>query len=650
MMRRKIALLQTALLTGAILIPGPALAELRFGPVDQDGNAILHPTNNFPIYYQDDTNTTLELCLDGDGVNGLCIFDPPIAGNAYSQTIGFGAEAFWFLAEASVAITPTNQCTTCSQGMVTLAVEAAFNQELPVKGDEFMFGRVRIRIDAPHRGWYKVTHPYGSHDFYVATPGRRAINETIDIGTMGPDPSGPRKSLITQFLKWDPAVAPAAPAGYIGDPQVPHRVVGSPEGNNFFRIEHLGDDLPGDPTPKVLANNQTAVTQNEFTVMGKRFTGTAPTPLTFDRASYKQDAQRIEIFARSTPTATLNVNIDGNASAMAGDGKGNFWYSGAANVMPSGAEVTATDTGSTPGRARKLVTDTVTISGADYYPNGKVLCVAAQTSVQDASLVIKGYEEQTRNFNMTSNFARIENVLVPPADVEVRSSKGGVAKRIVTAHGTSAGTGTAPPTDCAPTGGTPGGDPPVTGPTAVNESVQTAPGTPVTINVAANDTPSTGASFTNATITITAPPQKGSHSVGANGVTYTPNSTFTSGSDTFRYRITDSLGRQSNEATVTITIQAEQLLATQSTYATSTNRWTVAGSSNLVGGNTISAYYVNGTTEQLIGSASVGANGSFSITATGPIPQRTSTAIIGSITLRSSKGTVKTGVPISATR
>ena len=38
------------------------------------------------------------------------------------------------------------------------------------------------------------------------------------------------------FLKWDPAVAPAAPAGYVGDPGIAHKVVGGKNGYNAFSV------------------------------------------------------------------------------------------------------------------------------------------------------------------------------------------------------------------------------------------------------------------------------------------------------------------------------------------------------------------------------------------------------------------------------
>ena len=57
--------------------------------------------------------------------------------------------------------------------------------------------------------------------------------------------------VLASFLRWDPAVAPAAPAGYIGDGVTLHKVVGapySPDGitpANYFQINDVGGNQVG---------------------------------------------------------------------------------------------------------------------------------------------------------------------------------------------------------------------------------------------------------------------------------------------------------------------------------------------------------------------------------------------------------------------
>jgi VCBS repeat-containing protein len=97
-------------------------------------------------------------------------------------------------------------------------------------------------------------------------------------------------------------------------------------------------------------------------------------------------------------------------------------------------------------------------------------------------------------------------------------------------------------------------------PVAVNDSAVapmrgTGAYTPVVINVVANDTDANG-NLNPATVTITVAPNKGGTvSVNANGtVSYTPKRNFR-GTETFRYKVRDTVGALSNAATVTVTVQ-----------------------------------------------------------------------------------------------
>lgn len=144
-----------------------------------------------------------------------------------------------------------------------LATEAAFANEEVIDGDQMVFNRTRIRVQglglvANRR--YRVTYPYGVKVLTATQRDPRKpaeINLTEDFGCVVTPtaecnfadvlvPTGNRgrtQNLIGRpWLVWDPAVAPAAPAGYVGDPNVDHRITGSPTGNNFFRIEELNTD------------------------------------------------------------------------------------------------------------------------------------------------------------------------------------------------------------------------------------------------------------------------------------------------------------------------------------------------------------------------------------------------------------------------
>jgi hypothetical protein len=107
------------------------------------------------------------------------------------------------------------------------------------EGQQSSFGRIRIRAAGVIDGaTYKVTHPFGTDTIVAETGAVKGINVTEDIGDLvgGSNFEGALGSRPAPFLKWD-ATAPAAPAGYLGDPTVEHSVTGSPYNTNVFRIE-----------------------------------------------------------------------------------------------------------------------------------------------------------------------------------------------------------------------------------------------------------------------------------------------------------------------------------------------------------------------------------------------------------------------------
>ena len=95
---------------------------------------------------------------------------------------------------------------------------------------------------------------------------------------------------------------------------------------------------------------------------------------------------------------------------------------------------------------------------------------------------------------------------------------------------------------------------------AVDDAATTAAGTPVTINVLANDA---GTGLTVAQVTN---PSNGSAVISGNAVIYTPNANF-AGADTFTYTIRDSFG-QSDTAIVRVTVIAPALEAVDDTATT----------------------------------------------------------------------------------
>ena len=222
------------------------------------------PVNHYPSWYQDQNLLQLELCIPN---GGGCLADPPVTGNVFSQTTGFGEEAFYWSAEASV---PAGN-TALVSGIVILALEAAYASAVPRDGRQIVFSRLRIRLNGlPNAGPYTVIHPYGQRTF-TATPdpavtGTFLINFTQDVGAaaVGNFTRALNGPITGPFLT---AVNPAPPAGFIGNPRRLQTVTGSPTGNNFIRIiGPAGTDIGG---PAATPNT---ITIRRFNLMGRIFT------------------------------------------------------------------------------------------------------------------------------------------------------------------------------------------------------------------------------------------------------------------------------------------------------------------------------------------------------------------------------------------
>ncbi|MEK6193590.1 MAG: hypothetical protein N2F24_05110, partial [Deltaproteobacteria bacterium] len=418
-----------------------------------------NPQNGFALYVQDSGGLALEMCLDSVdnlGTPPPCFFDPYVPGNAFSEQIGFGAEGFWWAADAFIDVPERGFSAILIQ-----AVEAAFLTEDPIDGDQFPFTRLRIRVDVPAPGVYTVTHPYGQESYLIESVGAGfEIRESFDIEFTA---DAQNQGRIAPFLRWDNS-QPAPPVGYIGDASTPHTVTGSPLGTNFFQIE--GTSLSGAPI-SLAADGSNLVATDQFIVMGKVFTGVAPTPLSVDRTSYTRDINgQVDIFATSAPTATLSVSGGANLPAgelpLTGDGSGKFFTHiplGDASSLPMIVDVTATNSGNSSTLHKSQLVDIGTITKAEYdISNGQLSIEASSSDLAALPLLsAPGFGPLPLSIGLAA----------PPAQAFVTSTAGGSSSRpinIVTA---------AVPGNLAPV--------------AVDDTIGTNEGIPVTVNLAAND-------------------------------------------------------------------------------------------------------------------------------------------------------------------
>jgi hypothetical protein len=162
---------------------------------------------------------------------------------------------------------------------MVIAVEAAFDPFFP--SAPITFTRLRSKIVLPvgaADGTYNVVEPFGTQT--ITTSG--GVGTTTDqVGCAIPTASSTCDFSIalgggvSQWLRWDPTVAPAAPAGYLGDGATDHAITGSPLGTNYFEMTGPG-----------IGTMHTDL----FTVTGKVFDTTQPS---FGAAPVSFGGQRV---------------------------------------------------------------------------------------------------------------------------------------------------------------------------------------------------------------------------------------------------------------------------------------------------------------------------------------------------------------------
>ena len=223
----------------------PNIPNEAVGPID--------PRTGFPLWHQDEQGRKLQLCLDSAT---LCLTPVTGAPSVTTALINFPGEAFYWSTEAEIDLPGGGRAR------LVLAKEAAFTTEDATVGEQIVFDRIRVRIDeVTPNATYTVTHPFGVMTLVADEDG--AIDTTTDVGCGG-SPCDFRMSMNganNVFLRWDPAVLPAAPAGYLGDPNVLHRVTGSPFNTNIFKIDG----------PSIGGSGINTIQTNLFSVSGKLF-------------------------------------------------------------------------------------------------------------------------------------------------------------------------------------------------------------------------------------------------------------------------------------------------------------------------------------------------------------------------------------------
>ncbi|WP_314194341.1 hypothetical protein [uncultured Arthrobacter sp.] len=411
--RRGIAAATAVLLaaTGA----GTSLAATQVTVKNPGGLTAVGPVNTeygFPSWYEDSNKTRVELCLDAE--NPLCGFLPgdiPDETAPISFPDNFPEEAFYMLAGSELALPGGGRA------VLVLGLEAAFANTV-TEGDQVVFGRQRIVVKGgPANATLTFQHPYGT--ITIDTDGAGDGKLVEDISPAVGNFSTALKSNVGPFLKWDPATAPAAPEGYLGDPGQDHTVTGSPFGYNKFSVNGGGLALETD----------------QFTVQGKISTNQG---VTGDSAVL--NGNMIDVFASSGNGAQLQV--DGQAGVfettpMLSDPDTGRYYARVQVTGTAPGTVKVTNIGDKPASSSQIsVTKPsgILITKAVY--DGTNLTVGALSSV-GYPLTVTGLgtlDEPAAGAPSEKSFP----VKAPPATVTVKTAAGGSASLPVTVTGGSA--------------------------------------------------------------------------------------------------------------------------------------------------------------------------------------------------------------------
>jgi hypothetical protein len=341
------------------------------GPIGADG---------FPAFYQDTNGLALTHCFDfANPLCGLVVGDIPNPALPVSFPGNYPADAVYWDA---VATMDTNNA---GKAELVFSVTQAFLNGPVVPGDQITFSRIRVRVDNLVAGaTYRVTHPYGVDTFVATGTGRRGINVAQDVGGAAGDFATALTGRVGPFLTWSPPAS--APAGFVGDPAVPHVVTGSPFGTNIFRIEGPNVGAPGSPFLCQPANTTNCIQTNLFALRGKIANAAPPVATLVANAGPDQ-------IVRAGQTVTLDGSRSLGATAFAWSqtaGTPVVTLQGAATAMPTfvfpAQPATLTFQLVVTGASGSTATDTVQVSAV----NDRLSAVTAQFRTTTAQWRVNG--------------------------------------------------------------------------------------------------------------------------------------------------------------------------------------------------------------------------------------------------------------------
>ncbi len=375
----------------------------------------------FPSWYADSTGVRLEPCLnDEDPLCGFLPGDIPNPDVPITFPENFPEEFFYHLVSGDLTLPGGGKAT------LTLGLEAAFAQGPAAAGDQVVFARTRVVVKGgPRSTTLTFKHPFG--ELTIDTDATGAGRLVQDISPAVGNFNAALAGNFGPFLKWDPTVLPLAPAGYVGDPGIAHKVVGGKNGYNAFSVTGGG----------------ISVETTDLTIQGKIATNTG---VTGDYAIV--NGGFLDVFATSRGSSLQVDGVDGQypTTPLEHDEGTERQY---ARIPLSGGasptQVTLRNLGDKPASTAVLKVADVTVTEASY--DGTDLTVSAKaTSSALYPLTVVGIG------SLDSAGPTKFPMLAPPATVTVKSANGSPVTSPVTVTDGVASDPALPPVPPEPAG------------------------------------------------------------------------------------------------------------------------------------------------------------------------------------------------------
>jgi len=299
------------------------------------------PAHGFPKWYIDGNGLQLAPCLDNNAADPCGLVAAGALPNPAGAVVfpgNFPNEVFYNRATARI----DGIGGGASRADLGIALEGAFGGATGTVADgraaEVVFARLRIRVNGglvPGAS-YTATYPFGSQTFVASAAG--TINFTDNQGCAAAPPAcdftlALANTHVGPFLQWDPA-ASVPPAGYIGNPAIPHAIIGS--ATNVFSISGLNVGGAGVNT----------VSTNLFNVTGKIFVRASTTTTLTSSPNPSTVGQAVTLTATVRPVAPATGVPNGTVAFKDGAatiGSATLGATGSASIS-----VTTLATGSHP--------------------------------------------------------------------------------------------------------------------------------------------------------------------------------------------------------------------------------------------------------------------------------------------------------------